>query len=268
MSMADVAQGNDSLPLARWQWVFGVVAPILVVLADLKLFGGFVLGRAPVTIWLGAFLGPAALLQSQRPMKIPSGDVLTGALLACAVLAALATVAPIAILLMPIGDLGYRGMFAMLLDVAFLALGASLFLWPVALCARAFWVQARRRADLTRPRAPIAVSAILTLTLAASLEYVDRWYFGRALAKAESASSTEIIEGLAALQYYPLAATARTDDVCYAVYNMHDSFLQEAELEEAFKRRAGPDAGLLRSALAKTLRTAEPTRLCTQELAD
>ncbi len=55
----------DRLVLKGWQYLFGVVAPVALVLLNLWFFRGNLVGVAPVTLWFLAVAGPLLLIASQ-----------------------------------------------------------------------------------------------------------------------------------------------------------------------------------------------------------
>src|SRR5262245_46957379 len=90
---------GGGLRLNPWQWGFAVLAPILLMIIDIKLLGGWLMSLAPAAFWTAALVGWIPLYLSQRRWHTQVDPVLNGMLASCAAIALIGAISPILIFL-------------------------------------------------------------------------------------------------------------------------------------------------------------------------
>jgi hypothetical protein len=261
--------GRSSLHLRGWQWGFGAIAPLALIVIDLRLFGGWLLSFAPATFWTLAILAPIVLMLSQKRWGGATDLVLSGLVVAAAALALLGALMPILLysgvsVLNGLSPTGQDFLFGLVL-ISSLSL---LFMWPLYFCFSAFRRQARirlkRRKDYWA-KPTLFGMAFLPLVLVAA-EVGDRAWFGSMVAKLRSSEASAVLEGTNQLQFYPIGLMTRTEDVCAPLFaQAPDSFVSADSLENQLGWAWGRDAQKVRAASRK-LFGANASRVCAEAL--
>jgi hypothetical protein len=262
--------GRSSLLLHSWQWGFGGMAPLALIIIDLRLFGGWLLSFAPATFWTLAILAPILLALSQRRWSQPFDFVLSGAVVSAVAVAVVAAAMPVLIyiglgIVHAVSGTAEANFLMGLMLISALSL---LFTWPLYFCASAFRRQAKlrlkRRKDY-KARPTVVGMALLPLLLVV-IETSDRLYFGSMVTKLRSSEIAVVVEGASQLQLYPVAAMTRTEAVCAPLYaQAPDGFVSADSLENQLDWAWGRDAQKVRGA-ARKLFGANAARTCAEAL--
>jgi hypothetical protein len=261
--------GRSSLYLRGWQWGFGAIAPLALIVIDLRLFGGWLLSFAPATFWAVAILAPIILAVSQKRWGGTFDLVLSGMVVSAAALALSAALMPVLIF---VGVSALNGLSPtgqdFLLGLVLISSLSLLFMWPLYFCFSAFRRQARirlkRRKDY-RTSATLFGMALLPLALIA-VEAGDRIWFGSMVNKLRSSEAAVVLEGASQLQIYPIGLMTRTEDVCAPLFaQAPDSFVSADSLDNQLGWAWGRDAQKVRAA-ARKLFGANAPRVCAEAL--
>lgn len=258
---------RNPLVLRGWQWGFGAVAPLALIVIDLRLFGGWLLQVAPAAFWALAVLGPLLLALSQRRWSDPFDLVLSGMVTAAGGLALLAAVLPVLLYLVIWPLNGMSGGNNFLMGVMLTSAITLLFTWPLFLSASAFRRQAKLRLRRREFRSPAAVVGMVLLPLMlGGAEIGDRMYFASMRAKLGSKDIAVMLEGAKQFEVYPIALMTRTEDVCEPFYAQDpDSFVSAESLENQLDWSWGKNAQKVRAA-ARKLFGANAAQVCADAL--
>lgn len=262
--------GRSSIRLHTWQWGFGGIAPLALIVIDLRLFGGWLLSLAPATFWTLAIVAPLLLALSQRRWSQPFDLALSGAVVSAAVIAIVAAVLPVLMYLVRAGIEALTGAAEVnfMLGLGLVSSLSLLFTWPLYFCASAFRRQAKLRIKRRKDyKAAATVTGMLLLpALLVAVEAGDRFYFGSMVAKLQSKEVAVVLEGASQLQYYPIAMMTRTEAVCAPLYaQAPDSFVSPDSLENQLGWAWSRDAQKVRAA-ARKLFGANAARTCAEAL--
>ena len=261
---------GGGLRLNPWQWGFSVLAPVFLMIIDLRLLGGWMMQIAPAAFWAAAFLGWIPLALSQRRWEWPLDPGLNGVLASCMVLAVLGAVLPILIFFFgSIGNL-IRGA-ATFEDVwkSTLLSGIALILtWPLLFTAGAFRRQLKLRIRWRpdyRSRPGYIGMAILPVVMLTT-EITDRVWFSTVATRLNSRDVEKILDASHDLRFYPVTLMTRTDEVCGALYASGRETIVDPEILEAKLRTAwGEDAGRI-GAQAQKFFGSDATLVCADAL--
>lgn len=178
--------GRSSLHLRSWQWGFGAIAPLALIVIDLRLFGGWLLSFAPATFWSLAIIAPVVLALSQKRWGGTFDLVLSGLAVASAGLALLTALSPLLIYV----ALSFAAPSAQAFLFGLVLTGSIslLFMWPLYFCFSAFRRQARirlkRRRDYKQGAVLFGMALLPALLIA--IEAGDRILFGSMVEKLRS----------------------------------------------------------------------------------
>jgi hypothetical protein len=213
---------GGGLRLNPWQWGFAVLAPILLMIIDIRLMAGWLMSLAPAAFWTAALTGWIPLALSQRRWHTQVDPFLNGMLASCAAMALLGAISPVLIfffgsltdLVQGKADLSKVGSSTLLSGIALI------LTWPLLFTAGAFRRQAkiriRWRPDLRSKPGFIGMAVIPVLMLSA--EITDRVWFGGVNAGLHSHNADKVLDAAHELRFYPVTLMTKTDEVCSGLY--------------------------------------------------
>lgn len=252
--------GRSSLHLRGWQWGFGAVAPLALIVIDLRLFGGWLLSFAPAAFWTMAIAAPVVLALSQKRWGGSFDLYLSGMVVSAAALALLAALTPVLIYLAT----GWSGKTDFLMGLLLISSLSLLFGWPLYFCFSAFRRQARIRLKRRKDYGAAATlygMALLPLVLIVA-EIGDRAWFGAMVGKLRSSEVATVLEGASDLQIYPIGLMTRTEAVCAPLFaQAPNSFVSADSLDNQLGWAWGRDAQKVRAA-ARKLFGANAAQVC------
>lgn len=238
---------GGGLRLVPWQWGFAILAPILLMIIDIKLLGGWLMQLAPAAFWTAAFTGWIPLALSQRRFHNQADPVLNGMLASCAIIALVGAVSPVLIFLFgSLADLVQGKTTWSGVGMSTLLSGIALILtWPLFFTAGAFRRQAklriRWRPDLRSKPGFIGMAIIPILMLSA--EITDRVWFAGINAELHSRNADKVLDASHELRFYPVTLMTKTDEVCSGLYAHGRETLVDPEALEANIAIAWGDRG-------------------------
>ena len=261
---------GPNLRLRSWQWGFGALGPLALIVIDLRLFGGWLLSIAPATFWAMALIAPNVLGLSQKRWGGGFDRVLSGMVVGCAAIALVTALLPVMIYLVMMlpGVIAGKPDPNLLMGLALVGALSVLFAWPLYFCYSAFRRQARLRLKRRRDyRAkPTLWGMALLVIMLVSIEAGDRYWFGSMVEKLSSRKVAEVLDGAGQLQLYPIALMTRTEAVCAPLYAQPpNSFVSADSLDNQLSWAWGRDAQKVRAA-ARKLFGAGAARVCAEAL--
>ncbi|HEV7692336.1 MAG TPA: hypothetical protein VGO52_15980 [Hyphomonadaceae bacterium] len=261
---------GGGLRLNPWQWGFAVLAPILLMIIDIKLMGGWLMSRAPAAFWTVALTGWIPLYLSQKRWHTQVDPFLNGMLASCAAIAFIGAVSPVLIFFFgSLLDLVQGKTTFSEVGMSTLLSGIALILtWPLLFTAGAFRRQAklriRWRPDLRSKPGFIGMAVIPLLMLSA--EITDRVWFGGVNAALHSQNADKVLDAAHELRFYPVTLMTKTDEVCSGLYAHGRETLVDPEALEANVAIAWGDRGASINTQAQKFFGNDATLVCADAL--